>query len=295
MRHPDRQRKVLSGAVLAVGVAFSGAALAQEYQRGEARQPQMPPGAEQQMQEPGQQPFALQEPRDPLTLPPGARPGMLGADEMIGRDIEGIDGEHLGTVHEIVMNERGEAQFLIIRRGGFMMVGAELVAVPWELAQPEVVMPTDAWWGERIVIQLDQQTIETAPRLDRGRLDEDIAAVDWHQVVRHWQQYDPGIAAQPPQQPMEPEARSMEPGIAVGEPGLFQAFDLNNDGVITRQELRTAMQIARRLGWQFDQIDQAGDGTITEAEFAQFEEQVMPHLQQPGVGPMAPGHGPRGQ
>jgi hypothetical protein len=159
------------------------------------------------------------------------------------------------------MDEQGQAQYLVLSRGGFLTVGAELVAVPWALARPQMRVPDDAWWGETVTINLDERTLETAPRLDRGRFDDDVAGVDWQHVVNYWQQ----VAEQP-----------AAPGAIAGAPDYFRAFDLNRDGAVTREELQTVMQLARRLNQQFAQVDQAGDGVISASEFAQFEQQLVP-------------------
>ncbi|MGF1641442.1 MAG: EF-hand domain-containing protein [Rhodospirillales bacterium] len=85
-----------------------------------------------------------------------------------------------------------------------------------------------------------------------------------------------------------------------GTPGMmmFDRFDTDGDGKVTREEFRVGHEaLLRQMEQRFDEADLDGDGAITRDEAWQAK-QKMRAAWQAGGGPggkaMRPGQGPRG-
>ena len=77
---------------------------------------------------------------DPSTtpaIPPAAADGMpaagaVSAEEMIGEDVMGSDGEKIGSVEDVIIDPAsGEATQLVISSGGFLGIGEKYHPLPW--------------------------------------------------------------------------------------------------------------------------------------------------------------------
>ncbi len=99
----------------------------------------------------------------------------VSADDMIGREVEGSDGQPLGKISDVVVDSAsGKIQRLVIASGGFLGLGAKNVAVAFE----DVEIRPEGGIVAKGVTQADidsmpefNVTAETAP------LDEPPAAV----------------------------------------------------------------------------------------------------------------------
>lgn len=74
--------------------------------------------------------------------------------------------------------------------------------------------------------------------------------------------------AQAQTQQQQGAAQELQPIGVVG----FEALDLDSNGTVTQQELETIERLSQQLRQQFDNADANKDGTIDQAEFAQFEQ-----------------------
>jgi sporulation protein YlmC with PRC-barrel domain len=54
------------------------------------------------------------------------------ASEFIGKDVNNQQGETIGSVNDILFDQRGNAQYFIISKGGVMGMGADLIPVPFK-------------------------------------------------------------------------------------------------------------------------------------------------------------------
>lgn len=49
----------------------------------------------------------------------------------IGKEVQNMEGEHLGTVRDFVWDSEGRISFAILSYGGFMGIGGKKVAIPY--------------------------------------------------------------------------------------------------------------------------------------------------------------------
>ncbi len=84
------------------------------------------------------------------------------ADRLIGTDVRTRTDQNLGSVNDVVVDpESGEISYLIIARGGFLGIGEELVAVPWDAFAATPGLQT-------LVLDVDPAQLDNAPTVDSG-------------------------------------------------------------------------------------------------------------------------------
>jgi sporulation protein YlmC with PRC-barrel domain len=82
--------------------------------------------------------------------------GMLKASNIIDKDITNAQGEELGEVKELLVDENGQIVYLIISHGGVLGIGDELVAVPWSAARTR-------FNGDKLNINVSKEKLNQAP------------------------------------------------------------------------------------------------------------------------------------
>ncbi len=83
---------------------------------------------------------------------------------ILDKSVLSTNGDSLGTVEDIIMNQDGKAEMVVISKGGFMGVGDKMAAFDYDLimrreADGDVVMP------------LSKETIDTARQFSYNRAD----------------------------------------------------------------------------------------------------------------------------
>jgi sporulation protein YlmC with PRC-barrel domain len=146
-----------------------------EQPRTEPRTGEPPRPGEQPRTEPraGEQPRPGEQPRtEPRT---GEQPrtgrNIVSANRLIGMDLHNQQGERLGQIDDITIKRDGSLGYVVIAHGGFLGMGHNYVAVPWERLQVNAQQ-------ERVVLNVTRQQLEQAPRFEHrdGRWP---ASVDW--------------------------------------------------------------------------------------------------------------------
>jgi len=102
--------------------------------------------------------------------------GMFRAGDMIGREVVGRDGESLGDVDEVIISADGGVQHILIGTGGFLGMGEQQVPVKFD----QLRMAGD----DRIVLNVDSERFENAPRYDRDEFDR--GTDNWSRDVDSW-------------------------------------------------------------------------------------------------------------
>lgn len=96
-----------------------------------------------------------------LAAQPVTRMGRaLSIDDVFGTDVRNPQDERLGSVNDLVMNPTtGAISHVIIARGGFLGIGRDYIAVPWQhfRATPGL---------NALVLNVAQDAIEKAPQVD---------------------------------------------------------------------------------------------------------------------------------
>lgn len=89
------------------------------------------------------------------------RAGALFADDLIGADVRGTDGDSIGEVDNIVLADSLENSFLVVSYGGFLGMGKDLSAIPMD----RVRVSRD---GDTVYVPLSKEQLENAPTFNRG-------------------------------------------------------------------------------------------------------------------------------
>ncbi len=186
---------------------------------------------------------------------------LLKASDLLSRDVrlrQQREGEgDYGEIEDLVLDQNGQVKYLIVSCNSFLVSGGRLVAVPWQVAH--LVKQEDV-----VVLDVAQNKLANAPKIDWEMLESNIAAVDWRGINRFYG--IAGVSQQPvAQQPVKMRQRQDK---SLAE---FNELDMNGDGVVTRQELHDMVQLVQRLERHFSRVDTDGDNTIDHSEFARFE------------------------
>jgi sporulation protein YlmC with PRC-barrel domain len=86
-------------------------------------------------------------------------------DDLIGADVRNAQDEDLGDVEDVVIDPQGGGvQYVIVSTGGFLGIGSEEVAVPWEHLRVSSAM-------NALVLPVSEAAMEQAPRASRQDVD----------------------------------------------------------------------------------------------------------------------------
>jgi sporulation protein YlmC with PRC-barrel domain len=108
--------------------------------------------------------------------------------EIIGSDVVNHQGEDLGSVDDLVANEQGQLEYLILSRGGVLGVGANLIAIPLDAVSPQITEDNE------LRINVDEATLDQAPTFAAGDY-PDFADRQWQQESRGY--FQNGAATSP--------------------------------------------------------------------------------------------------
>jgi sporulation protein YlmC with PRC-barrel domain len=91
------------------------------------------------------------------------------------------DGDNLGEVEDVLIDlETGKVMYAIINVGGFLGVGEQSVAVPWE----RLVFDEES---EQFVLDVTAETLENAPTIDFSEWRDPVES-EWDvEVIEYWQ------------------------------------------------------------------------------------------------------------
>jgi len=85
---------------------------------------------------------------------------LIAADQVEGTDVYNMNGEHLGTVDDIMIDKiSGKAIYAVMSFGGFLGIGEKQHPLPWSA----LTYDQDK---EGFVVNLDKRKLEQAPTLD---------------------------------------------------------------------------------------------------------------------------------
>lgn len=85
-------------------------------------------------------------------------PGPSNSTDVIGKPVKNIDGKNLGKISDLVINWRGGGyiEYVVLSSGGFLGLGDEYFAVPWEALRP-------SGSKEHFVLSVKQEHLKDVP------------------------------------------------------------------------------------------------------------------------------------
>jgi sporulation protein YlmC with PRC-barrel domain len=100
----------------------------------------------------------------------GQQSQMKVEEDLVGKKVVSNKGEDLGSVEDVVADQNGKIQYIILSHGGMLGMGGERVPVPWSAVKQssaqQAGQQTDQ--ADRLVINIDKQKLENAPKLSRN-------------------------------------------------------------------------------------------------------------------------------
>jgi len=85
---------------------------------------------------------------------------LIGADKVEGTDVYNTAGDHLGTIHEIMIDKvTGKVAYAVMSFGGFLGMGEKYHPLPWST----LTYDTDK---EGYVVNLSKEQLRDAPVFD---------------------------------------------------------------------------------------------------------------------------------
>jgi hypothetical protein len=80
------------------------------------------------------------------------------ADGILGKSVGGANGENMGLVVDVLIDQNGAPRAAVIDFGGFLGVGSRKIAVDWKLLK---FQPGDA--KTPVLLDLDRAALQSAP------------------------------------------------------------------------------------------------------------------------------------
>jgi sporulation protein YlmC with PRC-barrel domain len=113
-------------------------------------------------------------------------PAVLSASTLKGTSVVNRAGENLGKLEELMIDlASGEMAYAVLSFGGFLGLNDKLFAIPWETLHVDTE-------NEKIVLDVDKQTLENAPGFDKdnwpGTAEGDwlVEVYDYYGVRPYW-------------------------------------------------------------------------------------------------------------
>jgi sporulation protein YlmC with PRC-barrel domain len=103
--------------------------------------------------------------------------GMMNrASEVMGLTVKDKKGEQLGQVEDIVIDARGQVQYIILSHGGVLGIGDKLVPIPYKASRVDVEK------NALVLDNVDKQMLEKAPNFDKKDW-KNIGEPEWDRKV----------------------------------------------------------------------------------------------------------------
>lgn len=261
VRRPSR---VGSSLVVAMAAGFicgaSGWTLAQSatgQARGAAQQTEM------QRQKVSQQ--NQQTPQTQQELNKEFTPQLIRANKLIGMDVRNHLDQELGEIDEVVLGaDREKISYLVISRGGFLDIGDELFAVPYDAFELSPVSQT-------ALLNVTKEAFQTAPGFDDDEWPTS-GNPEWQQKVDQF--YKDNV---------DPSTRdaAREVGREIGE-ATERAGDAIERGTdeIARETQSAGERVLERTREERNEMEQRIEAKQEQAGVDEARERGAPHLRQ---------------
>ncbi len=123
------------------------------------------------------------EPQAPAAPPAGAASTAPGANDaqvkaldssvttVLGRKVQGVKGEDLGRVVDVLADANGRVRVAVVEFGGFLGVGNRRIAVDWSLLRFD---PDDQ--SKPLILSVDRKKLQSAPEYKNAPQPQELAA-----------------------------------------------------------------------------------------------------------------------
>jgi sporulation protein YlmC with PRC-barrel domain len=82
---------------------------------------------------------------------------LISSDKVDGTDVYSRSGDHLGTVHDVMIDKRtGHVEYAIMSFGGFLGIGESYHPLPWRMLTYDTTMGG-------YVVDIDRKQLDRAP------------------------------------------------------------------------------------------------------------------------------------
>ena len=89
---------------------------------------------------------------------------LISSDKVDGTDVYSRNGDHLGTVHDVMIDKRtGQVEYAIMSFGGFLGIGESYHPLPWRTLTYDTTM-------SGYVVDVDRTRLDLAPRYTSSSL-----------------------------------------------------------------------------------------------------------------------------
>ncbi|MED5619000.1 PRC-barrel domain-containing protein [Ideonella sp. BN130291] len=95
---------------------------------------------------------------------------------IIGTDVRNRQGQKIGDIKDVVLDDRGQIAYAVVSTGGFLGMGDRLHAIPWAALQKD---------GDKahLVLDIDKERLKKAPGFD-SRHWPNMAEERWNSETR---------------------------------------------------------------------------------------------------------------
>ncbi|WP_414476100.1 PRC-barrel domain-containing protein [Microvirga sp. M2] len=106
----------------------------------------------------------------------------LSIDDLSGADVRNLQDERLGSINDMVLNPNtGAVSHVVIARGGFLGIGRDYIAVPWQYFRATPGLNV-------LVLNVSRDVIENAPQVEPNMGPAAFEQVR-PQIDQYWQQH----------------------------------------------------------------------------------------------------------
>jgi len=107
---------------------------------------------------------------------------VVSASKIIGEAVINHQKEHLGKVHELVIDtELGSVAYVVLSFGGFMGMGNKLFAIPWQAFEFSAT-------EYKLILNVDKEKLKNAPGFDPEKM-PNFADRSWGESVHNYYGY----------------------------------------------------------------------------------------------------------
>lgn len=158
-----------------------------------------------------------------VTAPPGA----VDSQALIGKDIVNPDGNKVGEVDSVIIDQGGEVKYVVAAVGGFMGMGEKQVAMRWEDLKVDAA-------GDRVSANVTKEQLEALPEYKRPENMQAGTVYSYDDAVRSNQYLAEGGVAQT--QVAEGDAAT----DLNTQAGTEATTDIDNETTVTAAGLRAS-------------------------------------------------------